>query len=103
MNTSDRELDLACKGYLDSFFTSYRHSALEKSAGKALRVLLASGKPLLGKPAGWAAGIVYAMANDGRYPCGVPGVLNADVEDFFGVSIGTIRKRAAQVVRYLAL
>lgn len=103
MNTSDREMEQACRDLLDSFFASYRHREMQKSAGKALRFLLASGEPLLGKPPGWAAGIAYALTTAGRYPCGVPGVLNADVEEFFGVSMGTICKRAARVARYLAL
>jgi hypothetical protein len=29
----------------------------------------------------------------------VPGILNADFEQFFGVSMSTVRKRAAQVMR----
>lgn len=103
MNTIDTDIELACRDCLDTFFASYRHPELQKRVAKALRFLLASGEPLLGKPAGWAAGIVYALANDGRFPCGVPGVLNADIEEFFGVSMGTIRKRAAHVQRALLL
>ena len=62
-----------------------------------MRFLVADDEPLLGKPSGWAAGIVYALANRYRQPCGVPGLLNKDLEKFFGVTMGTIRNRAARV------
>ncbi|MBM4037692.1 MAG: hypothetical protein FJ290_04185 [Planctomycetes bacterium] len=89
----------ACQRYLDRFFRSYPDPALQKRATKALRFLAAGDGPLAGKPAGWAAGIIYALVNRGRRGCGVPGILNAEIERFFGVSMGTVRKRAAQVLR----
>ena len=58
---------------------------------------MAGDEPLLGRSAGWAAGIVYALANRYRIACGVPGLLNKDLEEFFGVKMETIRNRAARV------
>jgi len=94
-----RQSTQACRRHLERFFGNSPKSALQKRATKALRFLAAGDVQLAGKPAGWAAGIVYALANRGRRACGVPGILNAEVEQFFGVSMGTVRKRAAQVLR----
>src|ERR1700690_3811452 len=87
-----------CRERLEDFFASYRDAALKERAMKALRLLSASEKPLAGKPEGWAAGIIYAVANLDRQACGIPGVLNSEFIDFFGVSMETVRKRAANVV-----
>jgi hypothetical protein len=70
---------------------------------KALQFLAASDVAMEGKPAGWAAGIIYALANRDKRACGVPGLLNSEVEEFFDVSMSTVRKRAAQVERALEI
>ena len=103
MALTNQDAELACRERLELFFGSYRDAAMQKSALKALRFLTACDKPLLGKPEGWSAGIVYALATRGRRACGVPGVLNSEFEQFFGVSMGTICKRAAQIEEMLAL
>jgi len=46
----------------------------------------------------WAGGIVYAVSSIG---CGVPGVMNADLEKAFNAKMPAIRKRAAQIKRLL--
>src|ERR1700722_12951076 len=97
MITSSSTVNLACQECLDQFFASYPDSALQKRTAKALRFLQAHDKPLTGKPEAWAAGIIYALTNQGRHPCGVPGILNSEFAEFFGVTMGTIRKRAADV------
>jgi hypothetical protein len=63
-------------------------------------MLLGCDMALRGTPGGWAGGVVYAVGSRG---CGVPGVMNADLEKVFGASIGTIRKRAMQVKQGLGL
>lgn len=55
------------------------------------------------KPEGCAGGIIYAVANRDRRACGVPGLLNSEFEALVGVSMGTIRRQAAQIERILAL
>ena len=90
-------LELECKNFLNSFFDSYPDIALRARSLKALRFLMTDNERLTGKPTAWAAGIVYAVANLDRQPCGMPGLLNQDMEEFFGVTMGTIRRRAAQV------
>ena len=97
MDATNRNVEQECRDFLNRFFDSYRNDTLQKQALKALRFIMASDKPLLGKPAGWAAGIVYALANRYRRPCGVPGLLNKEGEEFFGVTMGTIRERAVRV------
>jgi hypothetical protein len=62
---------------------------MQKRAMKVLRFLATGEDPLPGKPEGWAAGIIYALANRGRKACGVQGILNAESEQFFGVSMDT--------------
>jgi hypothetical protein len=81
------------------FFATHPDAELEKHALRALRFLRCSEKPLGGKPEGWAAGIIYAVANQDRQACGVPGVLNSEFEAIMGVSMSTVRLRAAQVQR----
>lgn len=99
MGTVNTDFQKLCCEHLDRFFASYRDMAMQKSAMKALRFLVAGDEPMGGKPEGWAAGIIYALANRGRRACGVPGMLNADFERFFGITMNTVRRRAAQVER----
>jgi hypothetical protein len=77
--------------------------ALNKRAMKALRLLAAGERPLTGKAEAWAAGVIYAVANLDRQACGVPGLLNSDFTEFFGVSMETARRRAADVLRDISL
>jgi hypothetical protein len=55
--------------------------------------------PLLGRPGGWAGGIIYALTNQYRRACGIPGLLNKECEEFFNVSMDTIYRRAAMIKR----
>lgn len=86
---------------LDRFFATYPNPRLEKRARNALRMLAAAEKPCTGNAKGWVAGVIYAMANLDRHPVGVPGLLNTEFTTFFGVSMATVRRRAAQVVRQI--
>ena len=103
MSRANRDTERQCRDHLDRFFASHRDATMQKSVTKALRFLAAGDEPMGGKPEGWAAGIIYALVNRDRRACGVPGMLNAEVEEFFGVTMGTIRKRAAQVERALEI
>lgn len=103
MAVRDQNCGLACRERLERFFDEHPDAATRSRALKALRLLTACEKPLRGKPEGWAAGIIYGVVNRDRRACGVPGLLNSEVEAFFGVSMGTIRRRAAQIERLLAL
>jgi hypothetical protein len=92
-----------CREQLDRFFAAYPNSALEKRSIKALRLLASAEIALAGKAEGWAGGVIYGVANlDGR-ACGVPGVLNSDFEKFFGVSMETVRKRAANIMNQITV
>lgn len=88
-----------CREHLDRFFPSNGDAKMQKTAMKALRLLAADDEPMRGKPEGWAAGIVYALANRDRRACGLPGMLNAEFDDFFGVTMSKVYNRAAQVER----
>jgi len=103
MVMTNRNCELACRKLLERFFDDHPDADMKKRALKALRFLAVSDKPLAGKPEGWAAGIIYAVANRDRQACGVPGLLNSEFEALVGVSMGTIRRRAAQIDRLLAL
>jgi Domain of unknown function (DUF6398) len=100
---SNESVLATCRERLAEFFAGYRDAALEQRAQKALRFLATSERPLAGKPEGWAAGIIYAVANLDRQACGIPGLLNSDFIDFFGVSMETVRKRAANVLRQISI
>ena len=103
MHVKQSRVNGACSDHLDRFFVSYGDTKMQKAAMKALRYLAAGDEPMRGKPEGWAAGIVYALANRDRRACGVPGMLNAEFEEFFGVTMSTVYKRAAQVERALEI
>lgn len=103
MNAANHEVVLNCWEYLDRYFACHADTFLQKCALKVMRFLAVSEEPLAGKPQGWAAGILYAMANRDRQGCGVPGLLNNEFETLFDVSMSTIRKRTAQVTRALDL
>lgn len=93
----------SCQEHLDRYFAAHPNAELQKQSLKALRLLAASEDRFDGKPEGWAAGIVYAVANRDRRPVGVPGLLNSEFEQFFSVSMGTARRRAAKVSEELSL
>lgn len=93
MPATDREFESACRNHLDRFFAAHPNAAIQKRALKALRLLRASEKPLAGK----AEGILYAVSTHGRIPCGVPTLLNSEFEQFMGVTMSTVRRRAARV------
>ena len=103
MKTSTHELEAACREQLDRYFASHPDVALQQRAMMALRFLASDATMLVGKPEGWAAGIVYAVANLYRRACGVPGLLNSEFEAFFAVSMGTVRRRAAQVIEQTSI
>jgi len=103
MGMTNRNCELACRKHLARFFDDHTDAAMKKRALKALRFLTVSDVPLAGKSEGGAAGIIYAVANRDRQACGVPGLLNSEFEALAGVSMGTIRNRAAQIGRLLAL
>jgi len=89
--------DQACRQLLAAFFTKFPNARLQTEANRTLRRLLAQQIPMLGKPGGWVAGIIYAAANQDRRACGIPGLLNQECEEFFNVSMGTIYKRTRQI------
>lgn len=103
MAATTEDCELTCRQSLERFFGDHPDAATQRRALKALRLLVACEKPLRGKPAGWAAGIIYGLANRDRQACGVPGLRNSEVEAFFGVSMGTIRRRVAQIEPLLAV
>ena len=96
-------MDQDCRRLLATFFTRFPNPCLQAETNRALKRLLAHQIPMPGKPGGWAGGIIYAVANQGRRACGVPGLLNQEFEDFFSISMGTIYKRAWQIRRLLVL
>jgi len=93
----------ACRQLLTAFFTKSPNTRLQSKANCLLKMLLAQQIPMAGKPGGWAGGIIYAVANQGFLPCGVPGLLNQECEELFNVSMGTIYRRAWHIKRSLSL
>ena len=86
-----------CQALLDRFYKAHPDDAMQKRARQALRFLRTSEKPLKGKPEGWAAGILYAVANDARIPIGIPGALNTEFKALMGVKMRPVCERAARV------
>jgi len=90
-----------CRQIISEFFTKFPNIPLQSDVERVLELLLVNNIPMSGKLAGWAGGIIYAAANFGRFPCGIPGLLNRQSEEFFNVSMDTIRKRAAKITTLL--
>src|ERR1700683_2382066 len=84
-NKLNRAAIMACRKQLSQFFASYPNLLFERGVLEAVAFLPTTGIRLTGKFQGWAAGIVYAVANRNCYPCGVPGILNKEFTSFFGV------------------
>lgn len=99
----NKSMDQDCRQLLAAFFTKFPSNLLQTETNRVLKSLLDCKIPMPGKPGGWAGGIIYAVANQGRRACGVPGLLNQECEEFFKVSMGTIYKRAAKIRKFLAL
>jgi hypothetical protein len=102
IKSSNEKMLIGCREHLDRFFATYPNPVLEERAMKALDFLAKVKKPLAGKPEGWAAGMIYAVANLDRQACGVPGLLNSEFIEFFNVSMETVRKRAANVMNQIS-
>jgi hypothetical protein len=96
------DVERMCGDHLERYFANYLDQLINKRAMQALRFIAAGNERLSDKAEGWAAGIVYALANQERQAFGVPGLLNTELERFFCVSMGKIRKRAARVEQRLA-
>ncbi len=84
-----------CLKLLTAFFDRFPNEQLQLAANSALELLLAKDVVLSGKTAGWAGGLVYALGC--KAGAGIPGVLNSELETIFGVSVGTISKRAKRI------
>ncbi|MFA7235646.1 MAG: hypothetical protein WC058_02180 [Phycisphaeraceae bacterium] len=97
METTSPAFEAECRVLVDRFFAAHPDKLMQTRAHKAMRLLRASDKPLKGKVEGWAAGVIYFAATDGRIHCGVPGLLNRDFEAFTGVSMETARGRAVKI------
>ena len=103
MNEVRSQFEGDCLKVLDRYFADHPDAGMQKRAHHALRLLRGSEKPLKGKADGWAAGVLYAVATDGRLRTGVPGVLNAEFEKLSGVPMATARHRAAKVIELASL
>ena len=101
MMAMNETADQACRRLLTAFFTEYPNARLQVDAYRTLNHLSIHQIPMRGKPGGWAGGIIYALANLGQRPCGVPGLLNQESEEFFHVSMDAIYKRVAQIRKLL--
>ena len=97
MIAKTENMEQACRQIFSDFFAKYPNPPLQNNVELILKLLLESGIPKSGKPAGWAGGIIYAVTNYSHFPCGIPGLLNEESEEFFHVSMDTIRKRATKI------
>jgi hypothetical protein len=87
-----------CTELFIAFFKNRPHDGLLERSVMAMLAVTKRQKCFPGKHEGWAAGIIFAVGSMG---CGVPGVLNSELEKAFGVTMSTIYKRAWAVKRLL--
>jgi len=85
-----------CRTLLDAFFHKYPDEVFRAAAQNSLETLVAKCQDLRGQAGGWAGGLVYAIS---RWALLRPRhvILNSELEEVFGVTIGTIRKRAQEI------
>ena len=88
-----------CLRLINAYYKKFPNPHLKNEAVKIINDLQDMKFLMPGKPGGWAGGIIYALANQYRRACGIPGLLNKECEEFFDVSMGTIHKRAAMIRR----
>lgn len=100
MQAQDQQFEGACARLYIDFFEKFPNDELCNLVSHALSLLLKRQADFPGDPGGWAGGVAYAVGATG---CGVPDVMNSDLEKAFGTTMTTIRKRAAQVKQVLGL
>jgi len=93
----NKTMDPTCQQLLAAYFEKYPNHRLQIEVNHILKRLSTLQISMPGKAGGWAGGIVYALANKYRRACGIPGLLNKECEEFFGVSINTIYRRARRI------
>jgi len=98
METQDRPFAEVCIKLHHGFFERFPDTLYRGLVSRALAMLLERQKNFPGEASAWAGAIVYAVGH-GRY--GVPGVLNAQLEEIFAAKMPIIRKRAAQIKQLL--
>lgn len=89
-----RAFGKVCRELLDRFSARFPNEVFHVATLEAMENLLTQRDRYDGEPGGWAGGLVYIIAkHDLRIS--PPLFLNRDLEATFGVSMGTIRRRAA--------
>jgi len=102
MTTQNNKPDFAdFQSIIEVFFAKYPNDDLRARTFGVLMELLETDATYRGDLRGWVGGLVYAVNNDGRFPCGVDGVSNRELSEAFGVRIETIRTRAATIKQKL--
>ncbi len=89
-----------CARLFNAFFKKYPNDELRERTAAVLLAVMKRQKSFPGKNEGWAAGMMFAVCSRG---CGVPDVMNNEVEQAFGVTMSTIRKRAWAIKRLLGM
>ena len=92
---STNEFISRCREMLTTFFNEFPDDAHQDIAWRVLKKLSEKHRDYDGAPGGWAGGIVYSSTKYSLLDH--PAVLNAEMEAVFGVSMGTIRKRAEEL------
>jgi len=93
---SKQEFRLACQKLVAAYFDQFPNAAFQYLVDWGLNDLMKYPINTQNKPGGWAGGLVHAVAQ--RSKPNKRCVLNAEMEEIFGVSFGTIRTRAVQIV-----
>ena len=101
MNNISKNNQQACRELITAFFKKYPNHSLQVQVFHLLESFGDFEMPMSGPPGGWAGGIIYALSNRYKRACGMPGLLNKQCEEFFGVSMSTIYKRSWMIRKML--
>ncbi len=91
-----QEFRLRCRQMLDEFSSRFPDEAFHFSALQSLEHLVAQRNDCYADPGGWTGGLLYMIAKHNIY-VSHPRFHNRDLEEVFGVSMDTIRKRAVHL------
>jgi hypothetical protein len=89
----ERSFSFICCKLLSRFSARFPDAAFHFAASEALVNLLVERDQRGGEPGGWVGGLVYMIAKHDP-EIKPPPFNNSDLEEVFGVSMSTIRKRA---------
>lgn len=91
---------MSVRDFIDRFFETFPDQSFHTIACNALDILQKKQTSFPGKTGGWAGGLIYGLLTWTNFR-GRHVILNSQLEQIFGVSAATIRKRAELIWQHI--